>query len=405
MCRAKSDPRGGKICLVHASASKAEKTYTKAKTKASDELIHITLKELSSEGKKKEAPSVDEVTEFLDKETFKTTLDPDLSEVERRKILRNLTKARDEAEMGTTAGAFHAWKNLMHRVVDKMKLLAKPVLAGGTALFLAGCVGGGGIFAPTSDSSTDPSSPDSTTSGSTVCSTLTIDQVDALGDAYPVSIVKDQYGEYCKLTINPNSNVLKHDPDTISPTVFGFGFTEEQAYAAQDAAVKWVVENFLDSSILDGAPPTGITPTEWAITAGGLDPNAWDWNIEKWRKTPAFNGFITPLHRDGKARSITIELSDVYISGYSNDVDQPIYLVVEMSGKSKYAASDTQIKELLTNYDSGTSLEILNDGKDSEFTINWENIRVAYLDGNITAGVGSWAWKNSMVVDGVRIDE
>ena len=120
MCQAKS--LGGKRCLAHSAASRAFVRLVTRKTGANADMVQDTLKELNKEGRNLSAPTATEVKELFDRNRFVAEHDPDLDPKDSKLIVKNLIEAENEAKkQGVTAGAFHAWKNLMRRVTEKMK--------------------------------------------------------------------------------------------------------------------------------------------------------------------------------------------------------------------------------------------------------------------------------------------
>jgi hypothetical protein len=363
MCQTRA--QGGRRCLKHAGASVAEVHFSWAKTGVDKNTIYATLKELNKEGRKLEAPELAEVKAFLKKEEFVVKHDPDLSERDRKLILKNLAKANDEAEkQSVSGGAFHAWKNVFSKTVEKMK---KPLVAAGLvgvlAFSMAGCSSGSLNNGP--DGTNVPSPSSSSSSAPVVCST---EDPGPYGDVVAKEKVTDEFGDYCHTTIDPNSDALKYDPAKVDlASLEANGFTEEDAKEAQVTAVTVYSEKILDNSRLDNYSQGA---KEW------LAENE-SFIVPKWRQAFSDNvdagengtglsrsGIIvtdilpSPLTRDGGPRALTTNIAVNKIYAVEGKV-----LVVDMASTSVYKADDAPIVEaVVKNNDSITedSLKVSN---------------------------------------------
>src|SRR5690606_20333884 len=153
----------------------------------------------------------------------------------RKLIVKNLEKAAEEAEeQEVTGGAFHAWKNLFNRTLEKMK---KPFTVFATSALLVGglasCTAGEPIPEPT------------TTPSASV-------QVLDIGDALGGPLVTDEWGTYQKLVVDPDGIANNFENTVVSlETLEEVGFTIEDAKKAQYVAVRWLVEDIIDNPIID----------------------------------------------------------------------------------------------------------------------------------------------------------
>ena len=394
MCKPSIMPDGsaGKRCLRHASGSKQQIQFTWAKTGVDKENIYAILKQLNKEGRKLDAPELAEVKEFLNKEEFKVKLDPYLSDRDRKMILKNLDKAREEAEaQGVTGGAFHAWKNVFKETVAKMK---KPLVAMGLAgVLLAGLSGcSGSLDTPDKTNVPEPT-------GTVACST---ENPGEYGDVVALEEVTDEYGTYCRTTIDPASTALIFDADKADSSLATYGFTNEDASAAQKTAVTLFSEQVLDSTRLDNY---STSAKEWLAENDSFI-------LPKWRESfvnavdTAPNGtglsttgmlvtdiMPTPLARNGGPRAQGTNISVTKV--FATDNNQ---LAVQIESSSIYSATDTSIvKSVIKNNASLDEISIkasnpeLFDGlDDSVLTLN-TNTLIAFEAGNTNqiSGVSS----------------
>jgi ABC-type Fe3+-hydroxamate transport system substrate-binding protein len=65
-------------------------------------------------------------------------------------------------------------------------------------------------------------------------------------------IITDELGSYETIAINPEAEALKHNYDVLNvPMLYAVGFTEEDAYSAQDWVVPFVASEVVDSITVD----------------------------------------------------------------------------------------------------------------------------------------------------------
>lgn len=377
MCQPKPPFGSGKRCLVHAAGSNAEVRYTWAKTNVDRNNIYDILRELNKEGKKLDAPELAEVKAFLDKEKFKVTLDPDLSERDRKLILKNLTKAEQEiVENPISGGNFHAWKNVFNETVERMK---RPFIALGIAgamtLSIAGCAGG-------LDNQPLPE-PTETTPIVEVCST---ENPGPFGDSVLLREVTDELGTYCQTTIDPDSAALVYDASVVDmASLEENGFTEEDVKNLQPNAVKFFAEEALDSSMLDRGNAENFTA--WAEANKDKFAPGWysfDWSDEPSRNV-IYTGVLTQTVRDGGSRIDDSKIQLVQVRAVKGSDELPLMLF-DFNSTVSYRMSDkSAIDFMLANGYEGTAEQLvaerpelkLNDGEDNVVVMT-ANYTLAY---------------------------
>lgn len=335
MCAPKS--KGGKRCLRHRANTKAVLTYVHAKTGVDKEQIYAIMKELNKEGRGLEAPSKEELEQYFNLEEFKAKYDNTLDEKEKVAILKNLLQARAEAdEHGVTGGSMHAWKNALTRTVARVK---KPLIAAGIAgtllVSLAACTGG---QMPNDDKTNAPAPTDTV-----ACST---EDPGKYGDVIPQEEVTDDYGTYCKTTIDPDSGALKYDSSKADiASLTEHGFTEEDAAAAQKTAVTFLAEQGLDSTRLDNDKQSDA---EWLAQNKSLLSSPDAFNGESLVGTGLLVGdyLPTPISRDGspRAEETNIQVNKIYGSTSTTGKD---IIIVETGASSSYEAKNSTVVDLM----------------------------------------------------------
>jgi hypothetical protein len=361
MCQTKS--QGGKRCLRHQAATNAEVKYAWAKTGVDTDTIYGILKELNKEGRKLDAPELAEVNSFLNMEEFKVKADQDprLTQKEKKVILKNLNKAREEAaKQGVTGGAFHAWKNVFSKTVEKMK---RPVIAlgvvGAMAFSLAGCTGA-------IDKENNPIPTSSPSASAPTTGPLCDPANDIYGDVVPTKIEKDERGEYCHVGIDPKAEALNDESKIKMNTLEENGISKEQALAIQKKGVTFAASEGLDSTILDrntnGTPGNDDNALAWVEqNKDYFDPSslpAYQETGAIYRGNLVINGNTPQTIRDGKPRlsASSIALEETYAKANPTE-GQPADIVVLMSVKAAYRVSDEETVNWLLYFDSSRTEE------------------------------------------------
>jgi hypothetical protein len=361
MCAPKS--KGGKRCLRHRANTKAVLTYVHAKTGVDKEQIYAIMKELNKEGRGLEAPSKEELEQYFNLEEFKAKYDNTLDEKEKVAILKNLLQARAEAdEHGVTGGSMHAWKNALARTVDRVK---KPLIAAGLAgaliFSVSACSPNVDPVTPPNGTGTSTSAPvDGSDNGMIPCST---DNPGPYGDAVAKEQITDDKGTYCHVTIDPESNALKYDASkTDTASLEQYGFTQEDAEAAQKSAVTFVVEQSMDSTLLDNY--TATSGTEWldANKKELLNPSQYKLYEDYAKETNLEKGVVVTgdgfpaLRRDGSPRSeaISVQVEKILAKEMPNGTP---YIQVATNVSGSYPAKNQDIINFAVKGDKGITEE------------------------------------------------
>lgn len=334
--------------------------------------------------------------------------------------MKNLQNAEVELAQETTiaGGRMHAWKNLLHRVAQKArKPLAAFTAAGLTLGLLSGCMGAG-------ITKIDPDEYDYPTENPTaVCSTLTEDQIAGMGDVIPVEEIKDSFGTYCKVAINPKSGVFNIDDSKIDYAALeALGYTKEDAQNAVNYTVEYVVDVLSDSLILDSPD---ISTKEWyEQNKDKFTPEFHNW-IEKNPETPFLNisgGGLSYevtqnyLAREGQSRVNNLNIEVTGVTAYPATVTERGYktsdtIEVSLSYTTRYNASDQSIVSMISSLGNHKSSDVqytypsFADGLDDNIliTTNQLELNLAPSDGKFKIDGNSWNIR--MTVENSKLEE
>lgn len=343
MCQTKA--QGGRRCLRHSPATTAKVHYTEQKlVSITKEEIYDVAKELNKEGRKLPAPSKDEVVKFLEKERFVAELDPDLDEKERKLIVKNLEKAKAEAEeQEVSGGAFHAWKNLFKRSLERIR---RPLAVAAVGTFLAGslvaCSGGD---APKIDDAPKPSE---------TSISLTIGESAIAGET-----VTDDLGSYQKLDATPDTTFDESKIDKVS--MEANGLTVEDAKKAHEIAVSYIVEDIADNPGID-LTSEQFAPVyqKWTADNASRFTENGEWlNGEGLAEGGHILRIPGGLVRDGKPRIEFIKVTPVGIGSFKNE-DGTVGFTTNYDVTVGYRVTD----KFVTDYASSKGIPV--EGKDKE---------------------------------------
>lgn len=266
--------------------------------------------------------------------------------------------------------------------------MKKPLIAigmTGAILFsVAGCAG-----------SIDKTEPEPTSPTAVSCST---ENPGPWGDVVASELVKDELGEYCHVTIDPNSDALKYDASKVDTAALEeHGFTQEDAEAAQKTSVKFVVEEVSDSPYLDSTADDAVK--EWYA---GLD--GYTFTGEGY--SPADNDSIftglTPTVRDSASRSKETNVQLVGISAQGSTKGDGGVLVTHVQSQSFYRMDDDSAVNFMLESGryEGTKEQLIAeqpmfaDGKENALPVSI-NYRLAFNKaGEITGNAFEYAVQN-----------
>lgn len=348
MCQPKD--KGGKRCFRHAVLSMFSVRVTKVKTGADEKLVVSTLSELNKEGKNLPMPAPEEVAGWLAKKQFATSYDPDLDTHERKIQLNQLDRAKREVEQGVTGGQFHAWKNVTKEVRQKMVRRAAILgIAGSIAFGAAGC----GVQANNVDTTPKPTTSTSAPANPTAEPTASVD-----GDIVVVTkdgkavVIKDQYGSYEKVGLNPDAALNKKvDPAIVDSSVKDAGWSDQDVLAGQKFISNFIASESIDSTALD----TGEAGYK-------------DWVAKNQAKyiAPEFQSFIQSDTSNNGALLNTQRGGEIAFQ-YARD------------GKPRVSSSNISMSKVV-NVDSGSEHNLIFVGKyDAKYRASNKEVLAAYI--------------------------
>jgi len=348
MCQPKD--KGGKRCFRHAVLSMFSVRVTKVKTGADEKLVVSTLSELNKEGKNLPMPAPEEVAGWLAKKQFATSYDPDLDTHERKIQLNQLDRAKREVEQGVTGGQFHAWKNVTKEVRQKMVRRAAILgIAGSIAFGAAGC----GVQANNVDTTPKPTTSTSAPANPTAEPTASVD-----GDIVVVTkdgkavVIKDQYGSYEKVGLNPDDALNKKvDPAIVDSSVKDAGWSDQDVLAGQKFISNFIASESIDSTALD----TGEAGYK-------------DWVAKNQAKyiAPEFQSFIQSDTSNNGALLNTQRGGEIAFQ-YARD------------GKPRVSSSNISMSKVV-NVDSGSEHNLIFVGKyDAKYRASNKEVMAAYI--------------------------
>lgn len=348
MCQPKD--KGGKRCFRHAVLSMFSVRVTKVKTGADEKLVVSTLSELNKEGKNLPMPAPEEVAGWLAKKQFATSYDPDLDTHERKIQLNQLDRAKREVEQGVTGGQFHAWKNVTKEVRQKMVRRAAILgIAGSIAFGAAGC----GVQANNVDTTPKPTTSTSAPANPSAEPTASVD-----GDIVVVTkdgkavVIKDQYGSYEKVGLNPDAALNKKvDPAIVDSSVKDAGWSDQDVLAGQKFISNFIASESIDSTALD----TGEAGYK-------------DWVAKNQAKyiAPEFQSFIQSDTSNNGALLNTQRGGEIAFQ-YARD------------GKPRVSSSNISMSKVV-NVDSGSEHNLIFVGKyDAKYRASNKEVLAAYI--------------------------
>ena len=243
--------------------------------------------------------------------------------------------------------------------------LAPAATLGTTAallLALAGCAGapasGGSPTAATTPATAAPA-PSAPTAAAVACPEST--SQGPWGDVIAAEKITDAFGSYCRTALDPDSAAAQFDAATVDlESLETYGFTLDEAEAAQSVALRYVAELGLDSSRLDDY---STADTAWFETVkDSFTPSAQAYfspRVESFGLRDAgvimTQSLPSPLRRDGGPRAASTDLSVDRIFAVPGLDQQAPVLVVSTTFSTAYSATDAAIVEAAIRDERGTN--------------------------------------------------
>lgn len=402
MCQSKAE--GGKRCLAHAAASKFSVRVTTVKTGADSQMVEKALSELNREGKNLPTPHTEDVKSWIATRRFATQYDPELSDHERKIELNQLDRATEEVEAGVTGGHFHAWKNVMNTVKDKLR--ARFVAAALVPIMAVGVAGCGSQIGPV-----DPNQPTTpSTSQGPVGENGFYQEGDYVLQGSGVKI-SDEDGEYEEV-YRPSADEYANTPwpgNPVGQQLIAAGFTADDINHAQQLANNVALDVSFDSTISDRT----VSDSEYA--------NWYQDTISKYKFDPEMANGISNKHNDivftGYVDSNQGQLPKLVHDGFpriaegNNSFNFQVYTVrpLDVNGETQMVVTlNTDLRYRVTDQDAINYTAALT-GKTPEEVLSTvakpslkDNQGVNYLKVSGTYDVAFKKEGNDLVITGIQ---
>ena len=263
-------------------------------------------------------------------------------------------------------GQEHAAVRTFARPATARDRLASAAKLGTTAallLALAGCAGapasGGSPTAATTPATTTAPATSAPTAAAVSCPESP--SQGPWGDVIADEQITDAFGSYCRTALDPDSAAAQFDAATVDlESLETYGFTLDEAEAAQSVALRYVAELGLDSSRLDDY---STADTVWFETVKeSFTPSAQSYlspMVESFGLRDSgvimTQSLPSPLGRDGGPRATSTELAvDRIFAAPGLDRQTPV-LVVSTTFSTAYSATDAAIVDAAIRDERGTS--------------------------------------------------
>lgn len=243
--------QGGKRCDTHKDGSKATVSLTSIIADVQEKIVRKVFTSLKKEGKGLDNPEKEEVVSYAETGKFLTKHDPNIPERQKKTIMNQFEKAKEEEPSGPL---FHAWKHTLPETLRRTRKSLMAVGLAGAIMATSACGGGG------SGVNVDSSAPNTTSAPSISAPANPSPQASpsvspgSIINGIPTltSVENDGKGEYIKTTLADDDPSLKYNPEIVDAGASNL-FSPEEISDAQKTAMKFVAEETIDSS-LNGNP-------------------------------------------------------------------------------------------------------------------------------------------------------
>ena len=220
------------------------------------------------------------------------------------------------------------------------------------------------------------------------------------GDVIAAEQISDAFGSYCRTALDPDSAAARFDAAVVNlESLETYGFTLDEAEAAQSVAVRYVAAQGLDSSRLDDYSTSdtawfetvqeSFTPTAQEYFAPLIESHGLrDSGVIMTQSLPS------PLRRDGGPRATRTELGVDKIFAVPGVDQQTPVLVVRTNFTSVYNSTDASIVDMAVRDERGTNglteemlratTPTLFDGSDDEGLVLTGGFNVAFGAGEMS---------------------
>lgn len=248
--------QGGKRCDTHKDGSKATVSLTSRIADVQEKIVRKVFGALKKEGKGLESPDREEVESYAETGKFLTKYNPDIPERQKKTIMNQFDKAKEEEPSGPL---FHAWKHTLPETLRRTRKTMSAIGVAGAIMATSACGGGtGGTGLPASPSET-PSSPSISqsatpspsvepggTPGSSIKGILTKSE-----------LASNEKGQYIQTTIAETDPAMQYNSGVVDPSASTI-FTPEDITKAQQTTMKFIAEETIDSSLNNSSDPAAV---------------------------------------------------------------------------------------------------------------------------------------------------
>lgn len=256
--------QGGKRCDTHKDGSKATVSLTSFIADVHEKIVRKVFTSLKKEGKGLESPEKEEVLSYAETGKFLTKHDPNIPERQKKTIMNQFDKAKEEEPSGPL---FHAWKHTLPETLRRTRKSLMAVGMAGAIMATSACGGSGGQTVDHSPSVV-PSSPSISQTATPSADPSAIPSISSVkpgetinGIPTKTELANDGKGEYIQTTISPDDPALKYNPSIVDPGATGV-YSPDEIAEAQKFAVTFIAEEGIDST-LNNNPGDEATQEAW----------------------------------------------------------------------------------------------------------------------------------------------
>lgn len=171
---------------------------------------------------------------------------------------------------------------------------------------------------------------------------------EGLGDVIPLAEIRDELGTYCRTTISPDSSALVYSVDKVDLTsVEALGFTEQDIINLIPASAEYLVEEVLDSEIIDRGDEAAFDAWNAANSSRFAEGLSLEYTGAP--QPGLFNNDLPVLVRDGGARLTDVKIAFNGARGIEGDNGVQV-LFVYFDGTAVYRINDESGIELQFQY-------------------------------------------------------
>lgn len=254
--------QGGKRCDTHKDGSKATVSLTSIIADVQEKIVRKVFTSLKKEGKGLDNPEKEEVVSYAETGKFLTKHDPNIPERQKKTIMNQFEKAKEEEPSGPL---FHAWK---HTLPETLRRTRKSLMAVGMAGAIMATSACGGTTGPSIDHGTPvPSSSPSISQSATPSANptpISSNSPGAVINGIPTKpeISNDGKGEYIQTSIAADDPALTYNPAIVDPSASSY--SPEDITAAQKVAITFLAEEGIDSTLNNNPADVANQEAWWA---------------------------------------------------------------------------------------------------------------------------------------------